>query len=258
MEDFFEAAACVTGMHEEDAPGEVSTQDHPIALEASTAPAEDVFPAPSDTIGYSSGDEMSSSACTSRGESLSSVASTPNRPSNKPPPLDSPSPHDEEVQQSPAPADDPFADTQTPLPVRLQLQLESPAEGRPLQAPSPAVPQAGGVVSQLTSWIRCLWKRDLGKKGQNTADGRDISLSEVQELEWLGSGAHGCVFLGTFRGSKVAVKKLKDRSMVEAEAATLASLDHENIVGFLGQCRREPVMCLLLEYCPQVSASRGS
>jgi len=146
---------------------------------------------------------------------------------------------------------------QPPLPVQLQLDATDPLTGQHLHVGAEPA-RSAGVVSQLTSWITCLWSgRGSRKQAALLAAasvGADIDLSEVQELEWLGSGAHGCVFLGTYRGRKVAVKKLKDRAMVEREASMLAQLDHENVVGFLGRCLKEPVMCLMLEYCPQVGA----
>ena len=79
----------------------------------------------------------------------------------------------------------------------------------------------------------------------------DIDFDEIRQLSWLGVGAHGCVFLGMYRGKTVAVKKFKEREMTQKEVKHLQQLNHDNIVKFIGVCLREPIFALVMEYCTE-------
>jgi len=91
-----------------------------------------------------------------------------------------------------------------------------------------------------------------------------------EELEFLGDqigkGGYGTVYRTKWRGTVVAVKKLRIEMPVAAdkyaeflsnwqldECQAMASLRHPNIVMFLGACTKPPNLCIILEYC-----SRGS
>ena len=91
-----------------------------------------------------------------------------------------------------------------------------------------------------------------------------INFDEIRQLSWLGAGAHGCVFLGEYRGTmvglaraglasharQVAVKKLKELEMTQKEMRHLQQLDHENIVGLVGVCLQVgAVRCEALPMC---------
>lgn len=78
----------------------------------------------------------------------------------------------------------------------------------------------------------------------------EISFEEIQELDFLGSGATGCVFLGMYKLEKVAVKKFKDRNPTLVETKHMRSLNHENIIALIGVCTTPPVYCIVMEYCP--------
>lgn len=50
------------------------------------------------------------------------------------------------------------------------------------------------------------------------------------DLQWVGSGAQGAVFLGRFHGEEVAVKKVRD--LKETDIKHLRKLKHPNIITF--------------------------
>ena len=49
-------------------------------------------------------------------------------------------------------------------------------------------------------------------------------------LQWLGSGTQGAVFLGRLNGEMVAVKKVQ--SLKETDIKHLKMLNHPNIISF--------------------------
>ena len=42
----------------------------------------------------------------------------------------------------------------------------------------------------------------------------EINFEDIRQLKWIGSGAHGCVFLGQYRHEEVAVKKFREASLI--------------------------------------------
>lgn len=58
----------------------------------------------------------------------------------------------------------------------------------------------------------------------------EVPFEEISELQWVGSGAQGAVFLGKFHGEEVAVKKVRD--IKETEIKHLRKLKHPNIITF--------------------------
>lgn len=58
----------------------------------------------------------------------------------------------------------------------------------------------------------------------------EVPFEEISELQWVGSGAQGAVFLGKFHGEDVAVKKVRD--IKETEIKHLRKLKHPNIITF--------------------------
>jgi hypothetical protein len=65
-----------------------------------------------------------------------------------------------------------------------------------------------------------------------------IERSDLEIIKRISEGSYGVVFLGKYRGSHVAVKKLKidDPVSFEQEVSSLISLRHPNIVLFIGVC----------------------
>lgn len=61
-------------------------------------------------------------------------------------------------------------------------------------------------------------------------DDWEIPFENILDLDWLGSGAQGAVFLGKYKGEQVAVKKVRD--IKETDIKHLRKLNHPNIITF--------------------------
>ncbi|KAJ8350039.1 hypothetical protein SKAU_G00251690 [Synaphobranchus kaupii] len=77
----------------------------------------------------------------------------------------------------------------------------------------------------------------------------EVPFEEISELQWLGSGAQGAVFLGKFHSEEVAIKKVREQK--ETDIKHLRKLKHPNIIGFKGVCTQAPCYCIIMEYCAQ-------
>uniref|UniRef100_A0A8C4YVG6 mitogen-activated protein kinase kinase kinase n=1 Tax=Gadus morhua TaxID=8049 RepID=A0A8C4YVG6_GADMO len=77
----------------------------------------------------------------------------------------------------------------------------------------------------------------------------EVPFEEISDLQWVGSGAQGAVFLGKLHGQEVAVKKVRD--IKETDIKHLRKLKHPNIITFKGICTQAPCYCILMEYCAQ-------
>lgn len=87
---------------------------------------------------------------------------------------------------------------------------------------------------------------------------------EVVCLNVIGEGPSGVIYKGSYRGSVVAVKKMKMLATkpatrehvemeLEVEATRMGSLRHPNTVLFMGACLQGDYFCIVSEYC-----TRGS
>lgn len=92
-------------------------------------------------------------------------------------------------------------------------------------APHPEVDPAGASASgfntratQLFSGILGCLRPVLNMIGKNkemekkSIDEWEVPFDSIRDLQWLGSGAQGAVFLGKLNGELVAVKKVKDKT----------------------------------------------
>eukprot|EP01135_Chromosphaera_perkinsii_P007588 Nk52_evm44s914 gene=Nk52_evmTU44s914 len=77
----------------------------------------------------------------------------------------------------------------------------------------------------------------------------EIPFEDIKNLEWIGSGAHGAVFKGVHQNRIVAIKKMKGIKNDMKELKLLSGLEHEQVVAFIG-FTKEPMSCLVMEYCP--------
>lgn len=62
------------------------------------------------------------------------------------------------------------------------------------------------------------------------ADDWEIPFEKISDLQWLGSGAQGAVFLGKLNEEPVAIKKVRD--IKETDIKHLRKLNHPNIICF--------------------------
>ncbi|ELP90997.1 fibroblast growth factor receptor 1 precursor, putative [Entamoeba invadens IP1] len=84
-----------------------------------------------------------------------------------------------------------------------------------------------------------------------------LDYHELKEDKKLGEGSFGIVYLGTFRGNKVAIKKLKESSSVveqfnefENEVSMLDKFRSEYIVHFYGAVFIPNKVCMVTEFAP--------
>ncbi|XP_032812977.2 uncharacterized protein LOC116943840 isoform X1 [Petromyzon marinus] len=113
----------------------------------------------------------------------------------------------------------------------------------------------GGILDGLFGCLRPVWHifgRNYTAEPKVQQQGKDsweVPFEEISELQWLGSGAQGAVFLGKFRGEHVAVKKVREQK--ETDIKHLHKLRHPNIITFKGVCTHAPCYCIIMEYCAQ-------
>ncbi|KTF88502.1 hypothetical protein cypCar_00039022 [Cyprinus carpio] len=113
---------------------------------------------------------------------------------------------------------------------------------------------SGGFLEGLFGCLRPVWNI-IGKtysteyKLQQQVDMWEVPFEEISELQWLGSGAQGAVFLGKFRSEDVAIKKVREQK--ETDIKHLRKLKHPNIISFKGVCTQAPCYCIIMEYCAQ-------
>ncbi|KAM3761904.1 hypothetical protein ACB098_01G303400 [Castanea mollissima] len=102
----------------------------------------------------------------------------------------------------------------------------------------------GGVPSDLTTFYTHLATREL----------QTIKNTDLEYIKELGSGTFGTVFYGKWKGSDVAIKRIKPSCFIEGsleedrlvadfwrEAHLLGQLHHPNIMAFYGVVRDGPV-----------------
>uniref|UniRef100_A0A8C2XQT6 mitogen-activated protein kinase kinase kinase n=1 Tax=Cyclopterus lumpus TaxID=8103 RepID=A0A8C2XQT6_CYCLU len=112
---------------------------------------------------------------------------------------------------------------------------------------------SGGFFEGLFGCLKPVWTM-IGKAystehKHSHEESWEVPFEEISDLQWVGSGAQGAVFLGKFHGNDVAVKKVRD--IKETEIKHLRKLKHPNIITFKGVCTQAPCYCILMEYCAQ-------
>ena len=113
-----------------------------------------------------------------------------------------------------------------------------------------------GFFSSKTSLVADRFKSDSsdekatsGAGGSGNGGEFEIPFDELKNLQWLASGAQGCVFKGTFKSQEVAIKKVRSRE--ETNIKHLKKLSHPNLVQFKGvSFDGEKVFCIVMEFCP--------
>ncbi|KAK3597293.1 hypothetical protein CHS0354_010925 [Potamilus streckersoni] len=87
--------------------------------------------------------------------------------------------------------------------------------------------------------------------------GDKIQFEDIELGLKIGQGGFGDVYFAQWKGSVIAVKKLRlqrvsIRRLKEFvdEIAIFGELDHPNIVKFIGACTKTPNLCIVMEYMP--------
>ncbi|XP_019410215.1 PREDICTED: mitogen-activated protein kinase kinase kinase 12 [Crocodylus porosus] len=111
----------------------------------------------------------------------------------------------------------------------------------------------GGFLEGLFGCLKPVWtmigKAYATEHKQPQEDPWEVPFEEILDLQWVGSGAQGAVFLGRFHGEEVAVKKVRD--LKETDIKHLRKLKHPNIITFKGVCTQAPCYCIIMEFCAQ-------
>lgn len=102
----------------------------------------------------------------------------------------------------------------------------------------------------LLGCLRPMWAVINSRQAEKQAaiDPWEIPFELISDLKWLGSGAQGAVFLGSYKSEYVAVKKVN--KIGDTDIRHLKKLSHPNLVRFRGVCTQSPCFCLVMEYCP--------
>ncbi|XP_006629432.2 mitogen-activated protein kinase kinase kinase 12 isoform X1 [Lepisosteus oculatus] len=166
-------------------------------------------------------------------------------------------------RQSPTPSDEPpehFANCMLKLHENEAgggAEAGQSAEGGAVRSQSDDVrlqcQSGGGFLEGLFGCLKPVWTM-IGKAystehKQSQEDLWEVPFEEISDLQWVGSGAQGAVFLGKFHGEEVAVKKVRD--IKETDIKHLRKLKHPNIITFKGVCTQAPCYCIIMEYCAQ-------
>ncbi|XP_053907612.1 mitogen-activated protein kinase kinase kinase 12 isoform X4 [Cuculus canorus] len=92
----------------------------------------------------------------------------------------------------------------------------------------------GGFLEGLFGCLKPVWtmigKAYAAEHKHPQEDPWEVPFEEILDLQWVGSGAQGAVFLGRFHGEEVAVKKVRD--LKETDIKHLRKLKHPNIITF--------------------------
>ena len=108
-----------------------------------------------------------------------------------------------------------------------------------------------GIIGCLKPFLDMLGSKDSSMNAfhHHHDDDWEIPFEHIKDLQWLGSGAQGAVFMGKYNNEWVAVKKVKEKR--ETEIKHLRKLNHSNIVAFRGVCTQSPnCYCIVMEFCP--------
>jgi len=108
-----------------------------------------------------------------------------------------------------------------------------------LKKPQPVGIPMGVVTKDLSPTVKEQIRQNIEKKTTQSPVNMNvrISVGEIVVSNLIGTGNFGEVYSGTWLGTEVALKKLKDRAKMNdfyEEAQILSHLNHPNIVRMLG------------------------
>lgn len=113
----------------------------------------------------------------------------------------------------------------------VQIEEQQPLQGMGTSPPA-TIQRRQGIWSDFVACIGPvvgMLKKD--KRPSERRDEWEIPFADIRELNFIGSGSQGAVFVGEYLREKVAVKKVKDVGYCQ-EAKHLRKLKHPNIVKF--------------------------
>mmetsp|Transcript_25791 Transcript_25791/g.42345 ORF Transcript_25791/g.42345 Transcript_25791/m.42345 type:complete len:588 (-) Transcript_25791:400-2163(-) len=103
--------------------------------------------------------------------------------------------------------------------------------------------------------VSTLPMRNLNVREQKATYEWEIPFDELVLKAKIGEGTFGVVYSGDWRGTRVAVKKLKYQKMTESvmndfksEVSILGKLRHPNVILFMGACTQPPNLCIVTEF----------
>ena len=95
-------------------------------------------------------------------------------------------------------------------------------------------------------------------------DDFELDAAEVVCHERVAAGAFGDLYRGTYCGTDVAVKILRNVATDTAQFAEflqevhiMRKVRHRNVVQFIGACTQRPNLCIVFEYLPGEFEKRG-
>lgn len=131
-----------------------------------------------------------------------------------------------------------------------------PSRSRPVA--SAAVPVASNDVADEAprGSAAALAAAASGRKTPRMDRRYEIEPHEVKFGDQVGSGGFGVVFRGKFRGEIVAIKKIHSQALsnpasiaeFQSEVAVLCTLEHPNVLKFMGACVKPPNLMIITEF----------
>lgn len=120
------------------------------------------------------------------------------------------------------------------------------------QSHSPGKALFEGIFGCIRPIIN-FWSTTKSNINQNLKDNDsedfEVPFESLTNLQWLGSGAQGCVFKGLLNNEEVAIKKVKSKE--ETNISKLRKLNHPNLVKFKGvSLNGDKFFCIIMEFCP--------
>jgi len=103
---------------------------------------------------------------------------------------------------------------------------------------------------------------DPDTRSRGVADGNMIPMHELKNLNQIEKGSFGVIYEATWRGTKIAVKKLPSNISKKLlnefyqEADLMRSLRHPNILQYLGLANSGPEVCICMEFMERGSLYR--
>mmetsp|Transcript_35116 Transcript_35116/g.91935 ORF Transcript_35116/g.91935 Transcript_35116/m.91935 type:complete len:501 (+) Transcript_35116:93-1595(+) len=130
----------------------------------------------------------------------------------------------------------------------------------PAQAAQPVQPVQPAPATRAPQQATVYASEDKVGMSVGLSPSEHISWSQVEIHHKLNEGSFGEVFLATYQGREVAVKRChmgeggsmtkEQMHNLEREINTYRTLQHANIVSYIGCVLENPIFCIVTEYVP--------